>query len=270
MAIVSFTDKKKIKKFLTPLATSEGYVLDFSNSTFQDFISSVAGIDIYEEGKYNNEGNSKAKRLWSFLDKESDYIVGIVLLELVEYQKTLASEYHSVEIQPDEILEIANQLIKGSVVEEHNSAGTVHFKEIRAQILSKLKEAEFTIWVAVAWFTDSVLFECLITKRNQGLNVQLIIYDDNINNSSGLDYDQFETYKLPPWGHRGMNKMHNKFCIIDFKHVIHGSYNWTNAARHNRETIDISTGYNKAEAFNQEFMELKLQGMKLKLKEINQ
>ena len=261
MAKISFVDWIKIEKFLTPSATSTGYVLDFSNDSLQNFIGSITGINIYEEGKYDNYGTSKAKRLSSFFEKESDHIVGKVLLELVEYQKTLASEYHSLEIQPDEIVEIANKLVKGGVGEEDNAAGTVHFEKIREQILSELKEAEFTIWIAVAWFTDPMLFDCLITKKHQGLNIQIIINDDDINNSSGLDYNQFETYKLPPSGPRSINKMHHKFCIIDFKTVIHGSYNWTKAARYNGETIEISPGHNKAKQFSQEFMKLKLQGM---------
>jgi phosphatidylserine/phosphatidylglycerophosphate/cardiolipin synthase-like enzyme len=266
MATISFVDRIKINKFLTPPATSQGYVLDFSNTSLQDFIGSVAGINIYEKGKYDNYGTSKANRLRSFLEKESDCIVRKVLLELVEYQKNLAPQYHSPETQPDEIVEIANKLIQGSVDEEDKAAGTVHFKEIREQILNELKKAEFTIWIAVAWFTDPLLFNCLITKKEQGLNIQIVINDDDINNSSGLDYSRFETYKLPPSGSRSINKMHHKFCIVDFKTVIHGSYNWTKAARYNGETIEISSGYNKAKQFSQEFMKLKLQ----KLQRMNQ
>lgn len=261
MATISFVENKKIYKFLTPSATSKGYILDFSNASLRDFIASITGINIYEEGKYDNYGTSKANRLHSFFEKESDHIVGKVLLELVEYQRTLASQYHPLEIQPGEIVEIAKKLVKGSVSEEENAAGTVHFEEIREQILSELKKAEFTIWIAVAWFTDPILFDCLITKKHQGLNIQIIINDDDTNNSSGLDYNQFETYKLPPLGLRSINKMHHKFCIIDFKTVIHGSYNWTKTARYNGETIEISPGHNKAKQFSQEFMKLKLQGM---------
>lgn len=262
MAKISFVDWIKIGKFLTPPATSKGYVLDFSNNSLQKFIGSVTGINIYEEGKYDNSGTSKANRLHSFFEQESDRIVGKVLLELVEYQKTLAPQYHSPETQADEIVEIANKLVQGSVDEEDNASGTVHFDKIREQILTELKKAEFTIWIAVAWFTDLLLYDFLITKKHQGLNIQIIINDDDINKSSGLDYNQFETYKLPPSGLRSINKMHHKFCIIDFQTVIHGSYNWTKTARYNGETIEISSGHNKAKQFSQEFMKLKLQGMK--------
>ena len=225
----------------------------------REFIGSVAEIDIYEEGKYDDYGTSKANRLRSFFEKESDHVVGNILLELVEYQKNLDTQYYSLETQPDEIIEIANRLLKSGSNEE-DAAGKVYFEKIREQILSELEKAEFTIWLAVAWFTDPTLMNYLITKKNQGLNIQIIINDDDINNSSRLDYSQFEVYKLPPSGPRSINRMHHKFCIIDFQTVIHGSYNWTKSARYNGETIDISTGYNRAKQFSQEFMHLKLQG----------
>ena len=35
--------------------------------------------------------------------------------------------------------------------------------------------------------------------------------------------------------------MHEKFCIIDDRVVITGSYNWTNKAEHNDESISVFT-----------------------------
>jgi phosphatidylserine/phosphatidylglycerophosphate/cardiolipin synthase-like enzyme len=53
------------------------------------------------------------------------------------------------------------------------------------------------------------------------------------------------------------NLMHNKFCIIDLKTVIHGSYNWTNRARFNDETIEVVNSREVAEKFSDEFIKLK-------------
>lgn len=257
MAEISFSDQIKIDRFLTPPATSEGYVLDFSNGSLRDFIGMLTEINIYEPGKYDDKGTSKANRLRSFFEKESNYIVGQVLLNLVEYQQTLDPRYHSLDIQSDEIVKIAHKLLQGCEYEEDTDSGVVHFEEIRSQILSELEKAEFTVWIAVAWFTDPVLFNHLLCKKAEGLNIQIIINDDNTNKLSGLDYKQFETYMLPLSGPRSINKMHHKFCVVDFKTVIHGSYNWTKAAMYNNETIEIAHGYNKAQQFSQEFMKLK-------------
>lgn len=264
MAKISYVDRVKIDNFLTPPVIKSGFVLNFTNDSFERFIATATGINIYEVGKYDDNGASKANRLRSFFDKEPERIVGKVLLDLAKYQKTLDPSYHSPETKPDEIVEIANKLIQGNVDEDNNAAGTAYFVEIREQISHELEKAEFTIWIAVAWFTDPVLFSCLIAKKTQGLNIQIIINDDDTNNSSDLDYSQFETYKLPHSGPRSINMMHHKFCIIDFKTVIHGSYNWTKTARYNDETIEISPGHGKAEEFSREFMKLKLQGGNLK------
>jgi hypothetical protein len=37
----------------------------------------------------------------------------------------------------------------------------IHFEDIQKQIIEELKAAKFTVWIAVAWFTDKVLFEIL-------------------------------------------------------------------------------------------------------------
>ncbi|MGJ8734142.1 MAG: phospholipase D-like domain-containing protein [Cellulophaga sp.] len=133
----------------------------------------------------------------------------------------------------------------------------VHFEEIQQQILEALDQAKFTIWVTVAWFTNKALFDKLVEKKNEGINVQLIVLDDDINKEYGYKYeDYFETKRFQKMG-MYENIMHNKFCIIDIKTVIHGSYNWTNKANYNKETISIETSRDLAEKYAAEFMKLK-------------
>lgn len=63
---------------------SSGYVMDFSNRTFSEFLRESVGIDIYSD-KYAINGDSKAKRLRAVIEFESDPIVGKVLFDLLEY-----------------------------------------------------------------------------------------------------------------------------------------------------------------------------------------
>jgi phosphatidylserine/phosphatidylglycerophosphate/cardiolipin synthase-like enzyme len=56
--------------------------------------------------------------------------------------------------------------------------------------------------------------------------------------------------------------MHDKFCIIDFYTIIHGTFNWTNAANYNKETISIDKNRSTAESFADEFMKLKKSDLK--------
>jgi hypothetical protein len=81
MANLTFQEKIRIEKLLR---MGTGYVLDFSNRTFQDFIGSTLGVDIYDE-KYSYEGGSKANRLRAFWNVESNYLAGILIKSLLDY-----------------------------------------------------------------------------------------------------------------------------------------------------------------------------------------
>lgn len=132
------------------------------------------------------------------------------------------------------------------------------FENIQAQIINEIRSAKFIIWVAVAWFTDKVLFQELINKSREGLNIQIVICKDEINNNSGIEFEKFfKTYKIESFGKLNNNILHHKFCIIDLNKVIQGSYNWTNRAQYNNENIDIVKGREHAEKYAERFKLLK-------------
>ena len=81
MANLSPLEKHKFEKFF---GMETGYVLDFSNRTFREFILDSVGIDIYDD-KYNYWSGSKANRLRAFWNLEQDAIVGKLLMDLLEY-----------------------------------------------------------------------------------------------------------------------------------------------------------------------------------------
>ncbi|MGI9348052.1 MAG: hypothetical protein ACR2PV_08695 [Gammaproteobacteria bacterium] len=60
------------------LAMESGYVLHFSNRTFAEFFEEDFGINIYSD-KYSLYGDSKAKRMRAFWEKEDNALVGEVL-----------------------------------------------------------------------------------------------------------------------------------------------------------------------------------------------
>ena len=132
----------------------------------------------------------------------------------------------------------------------------IHFEEIQAQIIEQIRNAKFSIWVAVAWFADKVIARELYNKKREGLNVRIVVLDDEINKKYGIDYEKhFDAKRVPKEG-VFENIMHHKFCVIDLKTVIHGSYNWTNKARWNKETISIDNSRELAEKFATQFIEL--------------
>lgn len=85
MSTFSMAERHNLEKLF---GMSGGYVLNFSDRSFGEFVLEAVGIDIHDE-KYTEEGTSKAKKLRSLWKQETDYIVGKLLLDLIEYDATL-------------------------------------------------------------------------------------------------------------------------------------------------------------------------------------
>jgi hypothetical protein len=81
MAELNFKEKRLLEKLFE---MGGGYVLDFSDRTFQEFIIDTIGTDIYIE-KYNYRSGSKANRLRGFWDVETNYNVGLLIENLLDY-----------------------------------------------------------------------------------------------------------------------------------------------------------------------------------------
>jgi hypothetical protein len=117
MADLNFQEMAKISKLLI----HDGYVLNFSNTSFTNFVAESIGINAYEE-KYTNGSGSKGQRLKAILTLESNYQAGKLLEDL--------SEYWNSQFLPDEpinpmhrkcyedTLKIAKRLREGAIVSE--------------------------------------------------------------------------------------------------------------------------------------------------------
>ncbi|MDJ0674599.1 MAG: phospholipase D-like domain-containing protein [Calothrix sp. MO_167.B42] len=261
MSNLTSIDRMKLEKFLE---MNSGYVLDFyANATFFDFILENTDVDVDQE-KYEFIGTSKAKRLRAFWEIESNDTVAKLIFAFLERWKTqkLVRDLEitsSEQILFDECFQIAVRLKedKENCEEIDDVSLDSHFDNIPNEIIDAINSARFTIWIAVAWFTDKEIFNLLVNKKNQGVNVQLIIMDDDINQKYGLKYeDEFETYRIKEFG-RYKNIMHNKFCILDIEIVIQGSYNWTNKAKYNKENITVVTNRENAKKFTEYFIQMK-------------
>lgn len=175
---------------------------------------------------------------------------------------------------PDEVADEIKEIIKhdGYTLEKDESgiykvAGfgledpvlvEAHFQEIKNQIIDCIRDAKFTVWVAVAWFTDKDIGNELREKHLAGVNVRVIVNDDEVTRLHGLKFDTrgIEYKTIAPNSPWGKKLMHNKFCIIDLYKVIHGSYNWTSNAKFNNESITVTDSRELAEGFSKQFIEL--------------
>lgn len=127
---------------------------------------------------------------------------------------------------------------------------TVHFTGIREKIMETLLSAKSEVVIAVAWLTDEKMIESLVRCVDRGVKVSIVIYDDQIN-----DKNLFKELYYKSQDIRVSKKlMHNKFCVIDKKTVINGSYNWTYNAKTNHENIQITVNNESlANSFLSEF-----------------
>jgi translation elongation factor EF-1beta len=81
MSEITIREKAKIEKFL---GMSSGYVADFSDRTFHEFVGVVTGLDI-DDPKYHYASNSKANRLRQFIKVEDDHTVGKLIQEMCNH-----------------------------------------------------------------------------------------------------------------------------------------------------------------------------------------
>jgi len=89
MSALTPTEKYNLEKLL---GMSSGYVLNFSDSSFGQFVAEIVGIDIHSE-HYRQNGTSKANKLRTFWQLESDHSVGKLIQALTD---------HAVAIRPPE------------------------------------------------------------------------------------------------------------------------------------------------------------------------
>ena len=130
----------------------------------------------------------------------------------------------------------------------------VIFEQQKQKIIQEISEAKFVIWIAVAWFTLDEIYQLLVRKSQEGLDIRIIVSKDEINREMYDKYTgQLNIIGYPKFGKFNNNLMHNKFCVIDLKKVIHGSYNWSKKADYNKETVEIVDDRKTAEEFSEQF-----------------
>jgi len=118
MSNLSSLEKIKLEKFFE---MGGGYILGFSNRTFQEFIMDNFSVDIYD-AKYEYGSGSKANRLRAFWSKEPNHLVGKLIFDLLEYwkaQKQISNQDITQVEQNlfDECFKISERLKQDSTVE---------------------------------------------------------------------------------------------------------------------------------------------------------
>lgn len=131
------------------------------------------------------------------------------------------------------------------------------FSNIHEEIIQSIRMAKHSIWISVAWFTDEVLYKELHSVQQNGVNIRILISNE-VSNKKMIPQlkAQFETIVIDRWGYNNYNRLHSKYCIIDYSIVLHGSYNWTPTASQNEEHLTVSVDRQLAEQYTENFKEI--------------
>ncbi|MEE1885308.1 phospholipase D-like domain-containing protein [Pedobacter flavus] len=130
--------------------------------------------------------------------------------------------------------------------------------EIKQRIISEINNAKQCIYVAMAYFTDREIAMAIVEAKNRNINVDIIL-SSNLQNDTvklmlkgaNISVHAFETGDA-----RGI--MHHKFCLIDNRISINGSYNYSlNASNNNVENITVSDDLTTYTQMLSEFERLK-------------
>lgn len=134
---------------------------------------------------------------------------------------------------------------------------------MRRCYLSNIENAEHSILAAVAWFTNPDIMDALIKKSEEGLTIAVIVDAGDENDTRNKKFiAKYPNLQFPifyalniKWNFK--NYMHHKFCIIDNKIVLHGTFNWTIKAQYNDEDITEDKNESTVASFVEQFKDLR-------------
>ncbi|WP_084331177.1 phospholipase D-like domain-containing protein [Ruminiclostridium cellobioparum] len=207
---------------------------------------------------YNKTSNftRKSWQCWENIDLR----VSVPILKVARNLKNTLEELASIVYIESTDYDFGGLNIKPKPVELDTDEPTEHdvvFDEIKDTVIQGIRNAQYTIWAAIAWFTDNEIYEELILRKRAGVNIRIITSDEQSNQYLMEKLEaNFEIVKVPLRGNYLSNRLHDKFCLIDFEFVMHGSYNWSKNARGNDETLATALDRDFVRKFADEFMKL--------------
>ena len=134
MSDLTPVEKRKLEKFL---GMETGWVLDFTNQTFAEFISHSSGRDIYDP-RYNSASGSKAHRLRTFWQKEDNAVVGKLMKDMLDYSEATGAQAEMCRL-------IVTRLLQNAPAPQGENAAAQRNEELiqqqkRSQALMQLKD----------------------------------------------------------------------------------------------------------------------------------
>jgi phosphatidylserine/phosphatidylglycerophosphate/cardiolipin synthase-like enzyme len=123
-------------------------------------------------------------------------------------------------------------------------------------LINLISQARKSVYVAIYSFTRDGLARALIDAKNRGVEVKIIIEEENAY-GQGSDYRMLKEAGVDIRLDGNPALMHHKFMVVDGEIIVTGSYNWSTAAEdRNDENFVVIRDRSVAERFMQEFNRL--------------
>ena len=129
-----------------------------------------------------------------------------------------------------------------------------YFENLENIVISQLKRTQKSIKAAIAWINFELYGNVLEELLDRGVKIKIMLNDDGINRRYIKAIQYLNTKGADIRLVRFAGIMHHKFCIIDKKICMFGSFNWTEPANiRNIEDLNICDDYNVVANYLLEF-----------------
>ena len=123
-------------------------------------------------------------------------------------------------------------------------------------IIQSIQNAKESIKICVFTISDNDITAAIISAEKRGVSVKVITDNDKLNDR-GSDVRRISDTGIVVKIDQKDSHMHHKFCLIDKKILLTGSYNWTrSAAERNQENLLVTEEPKMVKSYLREFEKL--------------
>ena len=104
----------------------------------------------------------------------------------------------------------------------------IRTESVSNRVIGEFQRARYSIWIANIWFTDNAIYDLLIEKVKEGINVEILLSIDHI--MSCDEYARLQRFidiggELFLINETEQNRILNKgFCMVDYSTVIDSGF----------------------------------------------
>jgi hypothetical protein len=101
-------------------------------------------------------------------------------------------------------------------------------QNVSERIVEELQRARYSIWIANIWFTDNTIYDLLVEKVKEGINVEMLLSITKIMNcDENAKIQQFidlggEFFLINENEHNPL--LSKRFCMVDYSTVIDSEF----------------------------------------------